>query len=662
MRSIKDINIKDIKTNSQLGMRKQKIVSLFTETSMEDTGENKRILEECAMHWESLRDFRERRMRNRKYYRGDQWSDLVLNPDSTSDEWITEEEHIKNQGKVPLKQNQIRQYLKNLLGQFRSNPTRSVVVARQRDDARVSDMLSNSLEYASQINAISELDARNFEEFALSGAPIQKISYKYWKERNQEDVFIENINPNRIFFNTDLVDIRGKDLRLIGELIDTTVDEIVAVFAKDSRDESRIRELYKGILEHEFYRGNGLASDRVDNLSFYLPEDVNKARVIEVWRITGSWKIYAHDPLDGSYRIVDRTMDEIAEENANRILFYEQQGISKEEVPLIEASRKFEREWEVRYLTPEGHTLYKGITPYAHEEHPYALTLYPLLDGEVWGFVEDIIDQQRYINRLIIMLDFIMSASAKGVLMVPEDAIPDGMTEDDFAKEWTRFNGVIVYKPSKEHTQLPKQISSNSTNIGIHEMIALQMKLIQEISGVHGAIQGTEAKSGTPSSLYAQQAQNATINSLDYMETYQAFQKKRDMKMLKVITQFYKETRYLAINGRSFEGNTMIYDPEKVKDLDYDVTVTRGTDTPVYRQLIDDSLMGLLDKQLINLEMFLEHTSLPYADELLQSIKAQKEQVASGEVSGLEAGTMGDVAGQADPKAMELLNQMSGVA
>ena len=42
---------------------------------------------------------------------------------------------------------------------------------------------------------------------------------------------------------------------------------------------------------------------------------------------------------------------------------------------------------------------------------------------------QNIIDQQRYINRLITLIDFIMGASAKGVLVFPENAIPKGMNK-----------------------------------------------------------------------------------------------------------------------------------------------------------------------------------------------------------------------------------------
>lgn len=646
-------------TNTSLGMRKQKRV-VYSKPSIpnESTRENIALLEECRRYWDSLRDFRTRRLRNKKYYRGDQWSDEVF--DQETNQYITEEQYLKNQGKVPLKQNQIRQLMKNLIGQYRSNPSKSVIISRSRENATVTEMLTNALQCALQNNSSTELDARLFEEYGLSGAIIQKVGYDYFKTRNLEDLRLYNVNPSRFFCNSDVSDIRLIDLRLLGEIIDTTIEDIVSSFAKNKADEQLIRDIYNGLVSTAYHSENGLDSSRIDNLDFYLPVDFNKARLFEIWYLKGAWRVYAHDPVDGSYNIVPYTMAQIADQNMERIRIGNEQGIPEDEIPLIEATPKFEQAWHVKYLTPTGYCLFETETPYKHEEHPYAITLYPLLDGEVWGFVEDIIDQQRYINRLIIMMDFIMSSSAKGVLMIPEDVIPDGMSPGDFAKEWVKFNGVITYKPAP-HGKIPEQISANSTSIGISEMIALQMSLIQEISGVHGAIQGKDATSGKPASLYAQEAQNATLNTLDYMATFQAFQKNRDTKALKVITQFYKDKRYLAINGRTINEVSKLYDPELVRNLDFDVVVTQGVDTPVYRQIIDETLMKLLEAQMIDVEMYLEQSSLPFADKLLAAIKQRKEQIAQGAaVDQLPPELMQQAAQGADPKAMQMLNQAAG--
>ncbi len=646
--------------NSKIGMRKQRQVVYDTTLHSEDTAKNMELLWECQRYWSSLREFRNRRVRGRKYYSGDQWSDLVVDPKTGN--VMTEGTYLKLQGRVPLKQNKIRQLGKNLIGQFLSNSTQSIVLTRKKTDSDVTEMLTNAIQYAHQSNMLDILDPRCFEEFIISGAPVQKLGFQYIKERNIEDVTVDNVNPHRIFFNSDIKDPRLKDLRLIGEIIDTTVDKIVSTFARNKEDEKRIRQIYASVMEgYDDY--TGLTSRRNDALDFFVSNDLDKARMFEIWKLEGEWRTYVHDPLDmdNPYYITKRPLKEIAVLNEQRLALGRSQGMEDEEIPLIEAEEKYEEFWYVKYLTPTGYCLYEGETPYSHEEHPYVLALYPLLDGDVWGFVEDLIDQQKYINRMIVMQDMMLSASAKGVLLVPEDAIPDGTTPDEFAEEWTRFNGVIIYKPSTKHQRVPQQIVSNSTNMGMSEMLALQLQLIQDISGVHGAIQGIAPQSGTPSSRFAQEAQNASLNTLDYMNTFNSFLARRNYKMLKIITQYYKEERYLSINGRTLSEDSRLYRPSMVKGIDFDIVISEGKNTPVYKQIINDTLFQMLNAQFIDVEMYLEHVSLPFADALLADIRQKKEKLAQGEVGQLDPSMMQQVQQNADPRAIELAQKAMGL-
>lgn len=134
--------------------------------------------------------------------------------------------------------------------------------------------------------------------------------------------------------------------------------------------------------------------------------------------------------------------------------------------------------WYYYYLSPLGDILAEGETPYEHKSHPYVFKAYPFIDGEIHSFVGDVIDQQRYTNRLITLYDWIMRASAKGVLMIPEDCIPQGMSPEEFSEAWAKFNGVVIYKPNKSG-QVPQQVASNSTNIGINELLQLQLKFLK---------------------------------------------------------------------------------------------------------------------------------------------------------------------------------------
>ena len=158
-----------------------------------------------------------------------------------------------------------------------------------------------------------------------------------------------------------------------------------------------------------------------------------------------------------SYKVEVEEECAIIEVNRRRITEQSQMGVSEENYKLI--AYQWFIDWYFRFLSPYGDVLKEGETPYWHKSHPYSFKLYPFYNGEVHSFVSDFIDQQRYINRLITMQDFIMGAGAKGVLMFPEELIPDDMTVEDIAEEWVAYNGVIYYK-SNGTTKMPQQIVS----------------------------------------------------------------------------------------------------------------------------------------------------------------------------------------------------------
>lgn len=626
------------------------------EITYQKTAENRMLLERCMRHWDSLSDFRERAFRNQKYYRGDQWSEKMEHPDTG--ETITEENYIRSTGRIPLKQNIIRIMVKNVLGQFRVNKTKSVVVSRKREGAKNSEMLTNALQSVHDTNHSRELDVRELEKFLLSGGAGYKIRYKTIKSRDTEDVYYKSVNMYNLFFNTDLSDIRLDNLRLIGEFTDQYPDSVIAAFADTPERAKEIRDYYSASIDLDnvssYY---GLDSQRIRDANFLFPPENDKWRVYEIWELRAEWRLYVHDYADGTYKIdTRRTRADIAAENRDRIQMASKHGIPPEKVPLIEARMKYDEYWYGKYLTPLGDVLWEGETPYEHGEHPFVLLLYPLVNGEVWGFVEDIIDQQRYVNRLISMIDFIIGNSAKGVLLAPDDSVPDEEDPETWASKWSKFDGVMFYKP-KPGVDPPRQVVANSVNVGANELLALQMKLMQEISGIHGAIQGKEPNSGTPAKLYAQETENATLNTLDMIEIFNWFRKQRDVKTLKTLIQYY-DKRNILISGRDYDDEVTEFDPDAVKNIEWELVISQSADTPVYRAMIDDLLMNLLDRQAIDLEMYLENTSAPFAEKMLQQLRSKREEAArNGNLAQMLPEMQQQAEQQADPRMMEMINR-----
>jgi hypothetical protein len=161
------------------------------------------------------------------------------------------------------------------------------------------------------------------------------------------------------------------------------------------------------------------------------------------------------------------------------------------------------------------------------------LKLYPLTDGEVHSMVEDVIDQQKYVNRLVTLVDHVMGASAKGVLLYPDNILPEGFTWNDLRYAWSKPNGIVPYHPRGGNDR-PEQVSGNATNIGAYEMVNLQMRLFEQISGVSGALQGQASAGTTGAQLYESQVSNSTIALGDIFETFDSFRRERDRKAAKV--------------------------------------------------------------------------------------------------------------------------------
>lgn len=614
------------------------------------------ILWQAQQYWMQMETFRTDRERNKKYCYGKQWDDIIC----VDGKKMREESYIMKQGNPPLKNNIIRRLVQSVLGVYRSQSKEPTCTARDRDEQQYGETMSTVLQCNMQLNRMGEINARCLEEFLISGFVVQRKWYG-WRG-NQLDCWTDYVQPNNFFIDSNMRDFRGWDCTCLGEVHDISFEELCARFAKNSRDHAKLSEIYAQC------RSRGILATAYDNFGyplggyydFLIPRDRTRCRVIEIWRKESKPRYRCHDLNSGDiFKCEVEDYKELVEDvNLGRMQTAAELGIPYEEVPLVKAEWFVDSYWYYYMLTPFGDILDEGETPYAHKGHPYVFVAWPFIDGEIHSFVNNIIDQQRYINRLIMMYDWIMRASAKGVMLLPEDCIPAGMSLEDFADEWSRFNGVIVYKPSRTGA-IPQQVANNSTNIGISELLNMQLKMIEDITGVNGALQGKPGYSGMSASLYNQQAQNSTMSLLDILDTFSAFVRESATKDVKNIQQFYDAPRVFNIAGKN--ARILEYNPAKMQDVEFDLNVVESTTTPAYRAMANEMLMQLWQAGAITIEMMLEHGEFPFADALLQSIKSQKEQAEQGQMpQGVSPELMQQAQQGADMQAVQKAEQMLG--
>ena len=591
------------------------------------------ILMEAQHHWDGMRRFREDRARSKRYLYGDQWKDMVTVDGHT----MTEEDYIKEQGRVPLKNNLIRRLVKNVIGTYEKQNKEPTCTARTRDKQKLGEDMSVILQCNMQMNEMRGVLARSLEEFLMSGMVIHRIWYG-WEDVGDGkmlDCWSDVVSPENFFVDCGMRDLRGWDVGFLGEIHDIDFGQLCKQFARNAGDYGKLRSIYEYSHDrnmlYTYVDSFGYSRDR--SYDFLVPPDPGKCRVIEVWRKETKPRWRCHDYNSGEAFMVELEDYAALVEavNAERIQRGVAQGMSEEDIPLIEAEWCIDEYWYYYCLSPFGDILDEGESPYEHKSHPYVFKAYPFIDGEIHSFVADTIDQQRLVNRLVMSYVWIMEASAKGLLVVPEESI-GRMSLEEIADEWTRFNGVIAIK-TKNGVPLPQQISSNSTNIGITELLNIQLKFFEDISGVNGALQGKPGYSGTSGALYAQQTENASTSLLDMLETYNDFIHSCAKKIVRVMTQYYEDGRVFTITGHR---DTVIYYRDKHGAIGYDISISDSTNTPAYRQLADENLMRFWERGQLPLNILLEFISLPYADALLQRLNSEQEQAqAQAQAQGM---------------------------
>ena len=658
--------------------RKKQTTTIHIKRDAVVEAQNMDLLRACYNDWLQLAERRAEHRRFMRYYSGDQWGDLVEDPDNRGQQ-ITERQLISRTGVTPITHNILQEYIRNVCGQMLTNTYKTIINARREEDAQAAEMITNAIQACLDANENQTLDINTIIALHTMGVAWCKITYTAWDERNVTDARVDYVNEMRIAWNQDCEDPRLFDIRRICELHSYTRSEIIGNFAKNAYDEQRLNAILNEIEiadRERFEQNNNKASDVLERMDFWgSANEINKYRIIEVWSKRSRWVLWTNDraTFDRPKEYVDdinAIEAEVAAENARRIMQGMAAGMDEDTIPLIETERHYEHYWYCQFLTPQGVALLEMESPYEHQQHPYVFAAMPVIDGVSKPLFSDLIEMQRNINRQRTMLDMLIASSAKNTLFVPEEAL-EGRSIEEYADEIMKINGVIKFK-AKPGYPMPEFLQRNAINLGVFDVLNFDMQQIQAISGLSGAVQGQVAKSGTPSSLYAQQAQNTMLNFVLLFERFNNYCKKRDAKLVRVILQYYTVPRYLSVSGRSYGQTATEYIPEKAQAIaeNYSLVPSQGMDTPVFRERINEYLMDMLKGGLIPLDMFLQHTTLPFGKQLLSELQALQQQQQGGQ--GFNPETVNNVqqmasaaAGQdrpadAEPRAQQMIAQILG--
>lgn len=599
----------------------------------EQSNENMHLLDKCRNLYDDLAEIRRKVNRNTRYVYGDQWGDIIDTPFGK----MTEAEYIRTQRVVPLTTNVIRKLINSALGIYYQMQQEPIAVARDKDESKYGEMMTVMLQYVLQINAFKEIDRRAFEEAMITGFYISRDNFSWDNERERYDIDMHFESLSNLFFNSNMKDIRMKDLDIIGFLRDYSIDELLGEFAESKEQAKQLEEIYSYVLHRNegHYNRDYLDNRTTQHKDFYGSDDPTKCRVIEVWSLEQKSRLKVHDRLTGEYyKAEEDEKDRFDQINAQRVKELGEAGGKLKEALLIEYEFYFDRYWYYRYLTPRGYCIKEGETPYAHGSHPYTISAYPLVNGEVHPKVSDVIDQQRYINRLITQRDIANGISMKGLTVYDVNSLRNaGLTPKDMDEALSKPGSSIGL--DLKNGVMPQQIFTPPNVGGDMELTQMMLQMIGDIFGNSMATRGETPANGTPLGIYAIQAQQTSTNMADFIGWYHATNQRRFLKLIKLIQQYYTEPMYLNVAGRNYSEEAKVYTPNKVGNVDFDVLITQSSNSPLYRFEAENILQFIVQSGLLqNLDMaifYAENSQSQFSGQLaekLKSLKQEQEQMA----------------------------------
>lgn len=618
------------------------------------------LLQRCWQAWNNLEAVRVTRDRAKRYCYGDQWGDTVRVYKNGYYYDMTEREYLKRKGSVPLSNNVMVSILNTLVGMYAKQGTEPVCFARTRSSQSLSDMMSATMQCNWQNTQMEDLLKHALEDYLIGGVMVCRETYE---DRTQEieDSWTDYIEPNYAFWEGGS-DPRHLDLSLIGVLHDESVNDLYKKFAREEYglsidDLNRIFDIDPDNSQTEGTMHND--TNDLSNISFDIPSKRGHyVRVIEAWTTETKYRYQCYDPIatnesDAYFRIECDDKVLIAELNAKNVerkKQYDLMGVPPEDRAYITAKKVADKYWYYTFMAPDGTVLCRGETPYDFKSHPFTVKFYPYVNGEIHPFMGNVIDQQRYINRLIIMNDMAIRSSAKGLMLVPTQVL-DGMTPDEFAEQATEYDGIMFYTPKATlPNSRPDVITSNAVNLGTNELLQIELNLMREVSNVSGALQGKTPTAGTSASRYAQESQNASTSLYSILKDMESFTECVAQKKCMMIKQYYENGRPIFNRDNTYP---MEYDRLAARDIMFKISIKNAAATATYQNNINDKLDRLLEMRAINIVQYLQNLNEPFADKLLQDVQSQVEDLRAQQAEmGQQAPQNGVVPG-ADQEAVE---------
>ena len=319
-------------------------------------------------------------------------------------QWTEEElKTFEKQKRPALVINRIAPLVNIVIGYQKLNRFDISFLGRTSDDVELAQVRTGLTKYILDRCQFDKAESQVFTDMAIGGLGWFYVRYKFDYEQNDGEVSIERVDPFSMYLDPETHELDLNDAKYLFRARWTDKDELKNIYSDKAEEIESAFQLYDR------------AEEENQEIKYIDPEwynsELKKIRVVECWYKVNEKKAMAY-LNDG--QVIEMQDKAILEQLVMQGLIRSQEQIR--EIPVT----------KVRCCTFFDRTLLEDIeSPYQHGEFPYVPCVFKYygVGDTPAGFVRDLRDPQKELNRRRIQELHILNTSGNGGGFMEEDAM-----------------------------------------------------------------------------------------------------------------------------------------------------------------------------------------------------------------------------------------------
>lgn len=491
---------------------------------------------------------------------GDQWDETVRN-------------ELEADNRPVFTFNRVAGFIRGICGLETATRNSATVYGRSLDDGGAADVKNAAIKYVRESCDADDEESDAFTDMLICGMGWTETLFTT-EEDPEGQIVIERVDPLHMSWDTSARKRGLADRRWCGRTKWLPYEVIKDVWGKEKADTLRAAATTDTQYLDE---QAGKIHDATDARNYDADGgDVKNNQnipVVQFQYVQTAWFYRIQNPLTG-------TVEEVTAAEFDRL----EELLETQGLPLEGA--KFKRR-EYRQL------IYSGCTELEDGPLPcQGFTLNPITgvrdrnNGTWYGFIRDLQDPQRWINKFFSSMADVVASQAKGGLLAEADAFVDKSAAEE---DWSNPRSIVWLK--RDGLQKIKERASAGVPAGLNQLLDFTVSSLPNVAGVNLEFLGMASRE-QPGVLEHQRKQAAIATLGVFFNALRLYRKQQTRVLLQFIDEFISDGRLIRIVGKKDAQYVPL--SKTPGTLQYDIVVDEAPTSPDQKERTWGALVQIL--------------------------------------------------------------------